>query len=81
MRSGSLPTQEYWGAETFLFTGEQYDAKARKVHQGQPGLYYLRARYYDPSIGRFLSQDPLPFPNLRASSDYLQREQVHTKTS
>jgi uncharacterized protein RhaS with RHS repeats len=24
------------------------------------GLQYLRARYYDPGIGRFLSQDPLP---------------------
>jgi len=39
----------------------QYDAKARQADQGVPGLYYLRARYYDPSIGRFLSQDPLPF--------------------
>ncbi len=25
------------------------------------GLYYLRARYYDPGNGRFLSQDPLGF--------------------
>lgn len=23
-------------------------------------FYYLRARYYDPSIGRFLSRDPVP---------------------
>lgn len=22
------------------------------------GLYYLRARYYDPTLGRFISQDP-----------------------
>ena len=49
-------------ADTMLFTGGgQYDAKARQADQGVPGLYYLRARYYDPSIGRFLSQDPLPF--------------------
>ena len=40
---------------SFLFTGEQFDAKARLSQ----GLYYLRARYYDPSIGRFLTQDPL----------------------
>jgi RHS repeat-associated protein len=34
------------------------------------GLYYYRARYYDPSTGRFLSQDPALFagsgPNLYA---------------
>ena len=48
-------------ADTMLFAGEQYGAKARQADQGVPGLYYLRARYYDPSIGRFLSQDPLPF--------------------
>jgi RHS repeat-associated protein len=34
-----------------LFTGEQRDSES--------DLYYLRARYYDPSIGRFLTQDPL----------------------
>jgi RHS repeat-associated protein len=30
--------------------GEQYDADL--------GLYYLRARYYNPATGRFLSRDP-----------------------
>ena len=34
----------------WLFTGEQED--------GDSGLYYLRARHYDPATGRFLSQDP-----------------------
>ena len=40
----------------FLFAGEQRDAER--------DLYYLRARYYDPSTGRFLTQDPLPGINL-----------------
>jgi RHS repeat-associated protein len=25
------------------------------------GLYYMRARYYDPTIGRFISEDPMGF--------------------
>jgi len=36
-----------------LYTGREYDAKT--------GLYYYRARYYDPEIGRFISEDPLGF--------------------
>jgi RHS repeat-associated protein len=40
------------GATTeWSYTGEQHDAT---------GLEYLRARYYDASTGRFLSQDPMP---------------------
>jgi RHS repeat-associated protein len=31
-------------------SGEQYDADL--------GLYYLRARYYNPATGRFMSRDP-----------------------
>jgi RHS repeat-associated protein len=34
----------------FRFTGEALDPGS--------GLYYLRARYYDPSVGRFTSKDP-----------------------
>jgi RHS repeat-associated protein len=33
-----------------FYRGEQYDSDL--------GLYYLRARYYNPSTGRFLSRDP-----------------------
>ena len=32
-------------------SGEQYDPDL--------GLYYLRARYYNPATGRFMSRDPL----------------------
>ena len=34
----------------YLYTGEQFDPNL--------GDYYLRARYYEPSMGRFLSRDP-----------------------
>jgi len=35
------------------FTGRRYDEKT--------GLYYFRARYYSPELGRFISRDPLTF--------------------
>jgi RHS repeat-associated protein len=34
----------------YLYRGEQFDSDL--------GLYYLRARYYSPSTGRFMSRDP-----------------------
>jgi RHS repeat-associated protein len=37
----------------FGYTGREWD--------GETGQYYYRARYYDQSIGRFLSQDPIGF--------------------
>ncbi len=35
----------------FTYTGREYDAKS--------GLYYNRARYYEPTTGSFISQDPI----------------------
>jgi RHS repeat-associated protein len=47
------------GDVRYAFTAREWDAET--------GLYYYRARYYDPKIGRFLSEDPIGFqagPNL-----------------
>jgi RHS repeat-associated protein len=38
-------------ANPFKYTGREFDSET--------GLYYLRARYYDPVAGRFLNEDPL----------------------
>ena len=40
----------------YLYRGEQFDSDL--------GLYYLRARYYNPTTGRFMSRDPYE-PKLR----------------
>lgn len=37
----------------YLFTGREFDSET--------GLYYYRARYYDQTTGRFLSEDPIGF--------------------
>lgn len=39
-------------ANPFQFTGRENDGT---------GLYYYRARYYNPHLGRFLNEDPLRF--------------------
>jgi len=37
----------------YQFTAREFDSET--------GLYYYRARYYDPAVGRFLSEDPFGF--------------------
>jgi RHS repeat-associated protein len=44
--SGSL-------TNTFQYTAREFDSET--------GLYYMRARYFDPAAGRFVSEDPLSF--------------------
>jgi RHS repeat-associated protein len=48
---GALRSQTGSSDNDRLFTGEQRDEES--------GYDYLRARYYDPEVGRFLSSDPL----------------------
>ncbi len=42
------------GGQPFGYAGEQWDANT--------SLIYLRARWYNPSLGRFLTRDPIPGP-------------------
>ena len=50
----------------YRWKGREWDAEA--------GLYYVRARYYDPVVGRFVSEDPIgtaggPNPYAFAAGD------------
>ncbi|MEW6363641.1 MAG: RHS repeat-associated core domain-containing protein [Acidobacteriota bacterium] len=47
--STTLPT----AAPAYAFTAREWDA--------QSGLYWVRARSYDPQVGRFTNEDPLGF--------------------
>ncbi|MGD0829958.1 MAG: RHS repeat-associated core domain-containing protein [Terracidiphilus sp.] len=47
---GNSFTKQGTTPNNYLYRGEQYDSDL--------GLYYLRARYYNPATGRFMSRDP-----------------------
>jgi len=48
---GNQQTEIAGDENPFRYSGEYYDAET--------GFIYLRARYYDPTIGRFISEDPI----------------------
>ena len=48
---GNSFTKQGTTPNNYLYRGEQFDSDL--------SLYYLRARYYNPNTGRFLSRDPL----------------------
>ncbi|MEN6355847.1 MAG: RHS repeat-associated core domain-containing protein [Armatimonadota bacterium] len=59
---GKLSTESVDGAtwNSFLFTGQMLDRTT--------GLYYLRARWYDPQTGRFVSRDTFEGTKLKPLS-------------
>jgi RHS repeat-associated protein len=51
---GNVTTQTNAGTSfRFSYTGRELDSET--------GQYYYRARYYDSSVGRFISEDPIGF--------------------
>jgi len=52
---GQVLAQQEAVPQPFKFVG-QYGVMAEPS-----GLYYMRARYYDPGVGRFISEDPIGF--------------------
>ena len=48
---GTLTSGAVTSGEQFRYTGRRFDAET--------GLYYYRARYYSPALGRFLQVDPI----------------------
>ena len=51
--STSNPKAQSCIGNPYMFTSREYD--------GESELYYYRFRYYDPAIGRFITEDPLQF--------------------
>jgi RHS repeat-associated protein len=71
---GSLTAQSGPAHPTeFQFVGQLgYQAEYQDGSDPGLGIEYLQQRYYDPTVGRFLSRDPIGFlggPNLYAYAD------------
>ncbi len=48
---GEMLADTGWVWQRYRFKGREWDPET--------GLYYMRARYYDPYLGRFISEDPI----------------------
>ena len=58
------PDYDGSGSEEFKYTGK---------HEDSSGLYYFGARYYDPEVGRFITEDPIlrSFENPQGLNRYI----------
>lgn len=61
---GNVVAQSGTVGNTYGFTGQQQFAEG-------DGLVYLRARYYQPSFGRFVSRDPIGYMGGLNLYDYV----------
>ena len=52
-----------------FYRGEQFDSDL--------ALYYLRARYYNPNTGRFMSRDPKEFKPLKSKNNPVDSRRLH----
>ncbi len=53
----------------YLYTGREYEIET--------GLYYYRARFYDPTLGKFIQRDPIGFADGTNRYEYVGSSPIH----
>src|SRR5262249_2345951 len=66
---GNLTASNGTTTNPIRYTGGQFDSET--------GLYHPYARYYDPSTGRFLSEDPVGFGGGINFYDYVRNNPIN----
>ena len=56
-------------ATRYLYTGRELEAET--------GLYYYRARFYDPTLGRFTQRDPIGFGDGMNQYEYVKSDPIN----
>ena len=68
---GNLTASTGTVTNPFQYTGREFDPES--------GLYYYRARYYDQSLGRFFSEDPIGYRGKDNRYVYVLNRPVNAK--
>jgi RHS repeat-associated protein len=68
---GNLTASSGSVSNPFSYTGREFDSET--------GLYYNRARYYDPTVGRFLGEDPVGFDGTYDFYSYVENTPINLR--
>ncbi len=64
-----IPSEPSVVGNPYLFTGREYEPETN--------MYYFRARYYNPAIGRFVASDPIGYTGGNNLYSYVQNNPVN----